>query len=233
MARILAITHPGGGTSGVFAHAAAQSGHALEEWSIAGGGSPPAPLDRYDGLVVLGGGQNVVERDRLTYLDAELGVIADWHAGGRPLLGVCLGAQLLAQATGGSVVRVARAEIGWFDVERLPAGDDDALLGFGERLIRSYQWHSYAVEPPPGAVGLARSDACLQAFRLGHSWGVQFHPEVTAGIVSEWIDDWRADPDAVAQDFDPARARAEAAIELPSWADYGRTLFTRFCGLLR
>ena len=233
MARILAITHPDGGTSGVFAQAAAEAGHALEEWSVAGGGPAPAPLHRYDGLVVLGGGQNVLERDRLTYLDAELGLIADWHAGGRPLLGVCLGAQLLAQATGGSVVRVARPEIGWFDVERLPAGDDDALLGFGERRIRSYQWHSYAVEPPPGSVQLARSDSCLQAFRLGRSWGVQFHPEVTAGIVSAWIDDWRADPAAVAQDFDPAHAHAQAALELPSWARYGHTLFTRFgdgCG---
>jgi GMP synthase (glutamine-hydrolysing) len=233
MARVLVVTHPDGGTSGVFAQAAAAGGHVLEEWSVAGGGSASAPVDDYDALVILGGGQNVAERDRLTYLDDELRLIADWHAGGRPLLGVCLGAQLLSQATGGSVVRVARPEIGWFDVERLPAGDDDPLLGFGGRRIRSYQWHSYAVEPPASAVELARSDACLQAFRVGRSWGVQFHPEVTPGIVSAWTDDWRADPDAVAQDFDPARAHAQAAVELPSWADYGRTLFTRFCGLLR
>jgi GMP synthase (glutamine-hydrolysing) len=232
MARLLVITHPEGGTSGVFAHAATDGGHRLEEWCVADGGAPAADLAAYDGLVVLGGGQNVAERDRLTYLDDELELIARWHAGGRPLLGVCLGAQLLAQATGGAVVRIARPEIGWFDVARLEAGDEDPVLGFGDRLIRSYQWHSYAVRPPAGAVELARSDTCLQAFRLGRSWGVQFHPEVTPEIVEGWIDDWRADPDAVAQGFDPEAARAVAARELPSWATYGRRLFSRFCGLL-
>ena len=165
MARILAITHPDGGTCGVFAQAAAQARHQLEEWSVAGGGPPGAPLETYDGLVVLGGAQNVAEQDRFGFLTSEVGLIADWHAGGRPLLGVCLGAQLLAAATGGAVVRIAAPEIGWFDVDRLPAGDRDPLLGFGGSLIRSYQWHSYAVEPPPGAVALARNDACLQAFR--------------------------------------------------------------------
>ena len=232
MARILVITHPDGGTSGVFAQAAADGGHDLEEWCAADGGAPAADLAVYDGLVVLGGGQNVAERDRLPYLADELELIAGWHAGGRPLLGVCLGAQLLAQATGGAVERVARPEIGWFDVERLPAGDEDPLLGFGDRRIRSYQWHSYAVRVPGGAIELARNDTCVQAFRLGRSWGVQFHPEVTPEIVGGWIDDWRADPDAVAQGFDPELARAAAARELPSWAAYGRRLFTGFCGLL-
>lgn len=232
MARILVVTHPDGGTSGVFAQAAVDAGHALEEWSVAGGGRPASELAAYDALVVLGGGQNVAERDRLPYLSAELGLIADWHARGRPLLGVCLGAQLLAQATGGAVVRMERPEIGWFDVERLPAGAADPLLGPGGPVIRSYQWHSYAVDLPPGAVTLARNAACAQAFRTQNSWGVQFHPEVTAAIVEAWIDDWRADPDAIAQGFDPARARADAARELPSWADYGRGLFTGFCGLL-
>ena len=196
-ARILVITHPDGGTSGVFAQAAAAAGHALDEWSVAGGGRPAAEPEDYDALVVLGGGQNVAERDRLSFLSAELGLIADWHASGRPLLGVCLGAQLLAQATGGAVVRLERPEIGWFDVERLAAGAADPLLGPGGPVIRSYQWHSYAVDLPPGAVALARNRACVQAYRTGNSWGVQFHPEVTAQIVEEWIDDWRADPDAL------------------------------------
>lgn len=232
MARILAITHPDGGTAGVFADAARDTGHDLHEWSVAAGGRPPAELGAYAGLVVLGGGQNVAERDRFPYLAGELELIADWHAGGRPLLGVCLGAQLLAHATGGDVVRVPRPEIGWFDVERLPAGDEDPLLGFGDGVVRAYQWHSYGVAPPPGAVELARSEVCVQAFRVGGSWGVQFHPEVTGAIVDGWIDDWRADDDAVAMGFDPARARAEAARELPVWSDYGRALFGRFCALL-
>lgn len=232
MARILVIAHPGGGTAGVFAEAAATAGHDLEAWSPAGEDAPPRPLAEYAALVVLGGGQNVAEQARFPYLTREAGLIADWHASGRPLLGVCLGAQLLAQATGGAVTRAARPEIGWFEVERLPAGDADPLLGFGAPRVLAYQWHSYAAQLPPGAVELARSPACPQAFRLGDSWGVQFHPEVTPAIVAEWTDDWRADPDAVAQRFDAELALAEAERNLPAWAAYGRELFGRFCGLL-
>ncbi len=231
MASMLVITHPGGGTSGVLEQAAGSAGVTLEEWSPAAGGRPSAALEAFDGLVVLGGGQNVVERDRRPYLNDEIDAIAAWHATGRPLLGVCLGAQLLAAATGGGVARLPVPEVGWFDVERLAAGADDPLLGFGSPPIRSYQWHSWAAEPPADAVVLARSPACLQAFRLGNSWGVQFHPEVTGAIVAEWIDDWRSDGDVVEQGFDPDAAHAQAERELPAWNAYGRELFGRFLAL--
>ena len=231
MAPILVVTHPDGGTSGVFAQAAADGGHRLEEWSPADHPGPPAPLDAYAALVVLGGGQNVVETERYPYLRGEIELIAAWHASGRPLLGVCLGAQLLAAALGGRVVRLGAPEIGWYDAERLPAGADDPVRGAGGPRLRTYQWHSWAVDPPAGAIELARNDACLQAYRVGNSWGVQFHPEVTAAIAEAWTDDWRADPDAVATGFDPVAAKAELARELPAWNAYGRDLFARFCAL--
>ena len=226
--RVLAITHPDGGTAGVFHGAANAARVILEEWSPAGGGAPQRALADYAGLVVLGGGQNVSERARFPYLDDELALIRTWLDSERPLLGVCLGAQLLAEAAGGSVVRCADPEIGWLTVERTAAGNEDPVLGFGAPVRTSYQWHSYAAQPPPRAAVLARSRACVQAFRVEEAWGVQFHPEVTPAIVADWIADWEADADAVAAQFNPAEARAAAARELPSWMAYGSELFARF-----
>jgi GMP synthase (glutamine-hydrolysing) len=229
MTRVLVVTHPGGGTSGVFAQAAAAGGQRLEEWSPAGGGSPAHALEDYDALVVLGGDQNVCERDRLPYLEEELDLIARWLDGGRPLLGVCLGAQLLAHAAGGAVVRAEEPELGWYDVTLTAAGHEDPVLGFGPQPLRAFQWHSYVARPPDGASLLARSDGCLQAFRSGAAWGVQYHPEVTREIVDEWIDETRADGDGP----DPAAAFGDLSATLAPWTAYGRELFARWAAQAR
>ncbi|HEY5142984.1 MAG TPA: type 1 glutamine amidotransferase [Solirubrobacteraceae bacterium] len=227
--RILAITHPGGGTSGVFHDGARAAGRTIEEWTPAERPAPPRALAAYGGLLVLGGEQNVCERDRYPYLTAELELIGDWLAGGRPLLGVCLGAQLIAEAGGGAVVRADERELGWLDVERLPAGDEDALLGFGAPRLTALQWHSYAVEPPPGAVALARSPVCVQAYRRGEAWGVQYHPEVTAQILEDWIAELLEDPGEVSAEQSAQRLRAGVLDgSLERWNAHGRELFSRF-----
>ena len=148
---------------------------------------------------------------------------------GVPALGVCLGAQLLASAAGAEVRRSPSPEIGWFDVELTPEGADDPLLGRLPGRFLAYEWHSYAFALPAGAVELARSAACPQAFRLGETaWGVQFHPEVVPEIVEAWALDYESDPDAIALGFDPAAHIAEAAERLPAWMALGRALFEGF-----
>jgi GMP synthase-like glutamine amidotransferase len=77
-------------------------------------------------------------------------------------------------------------------------------------------------------VPLAQSAACVQAFRLGSSVGVQFHPEVDEPTLGRWITDWRNDPDAVERGFDPEHARGEMAERLPAWSELGRRLFAAF-----
>lgn len=226
MARILAITHPGGGTSGVFAQSAREHGHAIEEWSPALAPDPPRPRSDYAALVVLGGDQNTCERDRYPYLTAELEFMGEWLAGGRPLLGVCLGAQLLAEAAGGDVVRASEPELGWYEVSLTSAGCEDPLVGFGSPCFDAFQWHSYFARPPAGAAELARSAAGLQAFRLGSAWGVQFHPEVTRAIVEGWIEDSRSGGDA-----EPGAAFGDLSGRLEPWMAYGRELFARFAAL--
>jgi GMP synthase-like glutamine amidotransferase len=132
------------------------------------------------------------------------------HAAGVPVLGICFGAQALAAALGGAVSRAAGFEIGWIDVE----GDD----GYGGSW---FTWHEDVFTPPPGATELARGASGVQAFAVGASVGVQFHPEVTPAIVDEWLAGGR---DAVP---DPEPIRRETATRIDSARERAFALFDR------
>jgi len=227
--RILSIRHPGGGHAGVLAARADAAGEQLDEWTPASEDAPPSPVESYDALVVLGGGMNVGEAERRPYLRAEIALLEDALARGRPVLGICLGAQLLAAAAGASVHRARTPEIGWREVELCSAAAADHVVGALPRRFTAYQWHSYAFEIPFGAVELARNEVCPQAYRLGDcAWGVQFHPEVTEEILADWFASYEVDPDAVAMGFDPQVATAEVAGRLSHWNVLGGILFDAF-----
>jgi len=224
--RILSVLHPGGGHSGVLRECAATSGHELVEWTPGAGEDVPGPLADFDALAVFGGAMNVTERDRLPWMTGEIELIRDALATRMPVIGVCLGAQLLAAAAGGEVYRVESPEIGWYDVERLPASAGDPVLGALPERFLAYQWHSYACRLPAGAVELARSPVCSQAYVIGgNAWAVQFHPEVTPDVLDQWFDEFDQDPDAVRMGLDGAAARAELPDRLGPWNEIGRTLF--------
>ena len=227
--RVLGIRHPGGGTSGLLAERCDADGHELVEWMPGAGDPMPAPLDAFDAVVIFGGGMNVRDADRLPWMRAEVELLRDALQTGVPALGICLGAQLLASAAGAEIRRSPSPEIGWFDIARTADGAADPLLGRLNARFLAYEWHSYAFALPAGAVELARSAACSQAFRLGEAaWAVQFHPEVVPEIVEEWALDYRSDPDAIAMGFDPPAHIAEAAERMPAWMDIGRELFEGF-----
>jgi GMP synthase-like glutamine amidotransferase len=224
--RILSVLHPGGGHSGLLRESAAAAGHELVEWTPGGGAPMPGVLTDFDAIAVFGGGMNVTDQERLPWLTGEIELLREALARRMPLLGVCLGAQLIAAAAGGEVHRIDAPEIGWLEVERdADAAADPVAAALPERFT-AYQWHSYGCRLPAGTVELARSPACPQAFVLGdHAWGVQFHPEVTPDILDEWIGDYDSDPDAVRLGFDPAAARAAVAEHLADWTAIGRRLF--------
>src|SRR5687767_6313397 len=227
--RVLGVRHPGGGTCGLLAERCRAEGHELTEWMPGAGEPMPAPLPEFDAVTVFGGGMNVRDAERLPWMRAEVELLRDALERGMPALGICLGAQLMAFAAGAEVRRSPSPEIGWFDVARTDEGAEDPLLGRLPARFLAYEWHSYAFALPAGAVELARSAACSQAFRLGASaWAVQFHPEVVPAIVEEWALDYRSDPDAIAMGFDPPAHIAEAAERLPAWMDIGRELFAGF-----
>ena len=227
--RVLGVRHPGGGTCGLLAERCEAGGHELAEW-IPGAGEPlPAPPAEFDAIAVFGGGMNVRDTDRLPWMRAEVELLRDALQLDVPVLGVCLGAQLLATAAGAEIRRSPSPEIGWFDVARCFEGERDPIFAGLPARFLAYEWHSYAFALPAGSVELARSAACPQAFRLGETaWGVQFHPEVVPEIVREWALDYESDPDAIAMGFDPPAHIAEAAERLPAWMDIGRDLFEAF-----
>lgn len=138
-----------------------------------------------DALIVLGGPMGCMDDDHATWLPAVRSLLRTAVDDGVPTLGICLGAQLLAAATGGYVERGSRGpELGLSSVE---VTDDDDLLTAGPMPV--VQWHFDAITSlPPGAVLLASSDAYeVQAFRLGEvAWGLQFHVEATTEMVREW-----------------------------------------------
>jgi GMP synthase (glutamine-hydrolysing) len=147
------------------------------------------PAGSFDGLIVLGGIVNPDGTDGDAPLDREREVIAEMHARGAPVLGTCLGAQLTAQALGGSAERMPAGEVGWVRTEFDDAASTDALLAGAPRTLEVLEWHNYSFTPPAGAAVLARSAACIQAFRVGAtSWGLQFHVEVTLPVLEEWAE---------------------------------------------
>jgi len=149
-------------------------------------GQPLPPHDEVAGAVVMGGPMNVDEVERFPGLAAEREWLAEAVARGLPLLGICLGAQLLARALGAEV-RSGEPEIGFAPVEVADA--KDPLLGGLARRSEVLHWHSDCFDLPDGAEHLASSErtAC-QAFRAGNAWGVLFHPEADFALVEAWME---------------------------------------------
>jgi GMP synthase-like glutamine amidotransferase len=141
------------------------------------------------------------------------------------VLGVCLGAQLIAKALGARVGPLPSPQIGWFDLEQTPEAAEDPLFADLPRRFASFQWHSYAFELPPHAVPLARDSVCLQAFRAGRrAWGIQFHAEVTKESVDHWFRSSKP-PDAP---VDLGALQRETDEKIAGWNDFGRKLCGAF-----
>ncbi len=217
--RILAVVHGADAPAGSFGDVVAERGHTLDEWRIAVEPAPPAPAEEYGAVMIFGGAMHADQEAEHPWLGDEHAFIEGLLECGTPTLGVCLGAQLVAKAAGARVARIAEPEIGWYEVE--VAADGDPVLGALPGRVLAFQWHLYGFDVPAGAVELARSPACPQAFRLGDAaWGVQFHPEVTAEIVARWIDE---SPEEA-----PAGLLAETEGRIAAWTRVGALLCGAF-----
>lgn len=225
---VLSIVHERDAPSGVFADAAARRGGELLEWIPAE--TAPPRVDGVGAVLVFGGAMNVDQEREHPWLGAEKELLGRLLTRGTPALGVCLGAQLLAEVAGGRATRSAEPEIGWTPVELTPAAADDGLLAQLPERFESFQWHSYEITAPPGAVALARSASCLQAFRLPDApwWGIQFHAEATAETIAAWVADYRSDEGAVRADLDWEAILLDTRRQIARWNELGVGICGRF-----
>lgn len=224
LVHVLAVIHGEKVRAGIFGDALAERGHELEEWSLAWGTPPPRPLDAYGAVLVFGGAMHADQDDHHPWLREENFLLQRLLNLGTPVLGVCLGAQLLAKASHADVRPAARPEIGWYPVELTPESADDPIFSRLPGRLHAFQWHYYTFDVPAGGRELARSPICTQAFRLGERvWGIQFHAEVTRAEIEEWV---------AAEDREVPGSRealiAETNERLARWNEIGRDLCVGF-----
>ena len=225
--QVLSLIHEPGPCSGVFVDSAAERGDTIEEWSLSWGTPPPRPLDEYEAVFAFGGVMNTNEEQFHPWLREENMLMQRFLDQGVPLLGICLGGQLIAKAAHAQVTRAPEPEIGWCDVDVLPEAADDPVLTGLPRRLTALQWHYFRFDLPGGATPLAQSRVGLQAFRLGQiAWGLQFHCEVTREMLHSWIGEV-AGRDEPGDDV-LGSMRDGIDVHIDAWNDIGRDIAARF-----
>ncbi len=189
MPRILVFQHVAAEPLGTLDRLIRRRGHRIRFVNFEREPDAQPTVDRYRGLVVLGGPMNVEDRHVRPHLLTELRAIERMLELGRPVLGICLGAQLLAHVLGAPVRRIERPEIGWYPLHATDAGREDPVLAPLGACSPVFQWHGRHFEIPSSAVHLARTDGCeQQAFRYGDTaYGFQFHLEMDAPLIERWL----------------------------------------------
>ena len=230
MKEVLVFQHDPFEDLGFFADVLEKQGADYRVIRLFHGEMPAEEWEHVRALIILGGPMNVDEEDSFPFLRWEKRIIRAAIEEAVPMLGVCLGAQLIAATLGTAVFHGSVKEIGWSPISITPHGQVDSLLGYLPESATVFQWHGDGFDLPAGAIRLASSaHYSTQAFRVGKTiYGLQFHLEVTPAMISQWCDEDAACGDAreVKEPIDP-RAHAEQSGEL------ARLAFGRWCTLLK
>lgn len=147
-------------------------------------------LENIDFLVILGGPMNVDEFEKYPFLKSEIELITEAVERNIPILGICLGAQLIAKALGAKVYKNKYKEIGWHQIDFQDECLTDPLFKHFDRSETVFQWHGDTFDIPHGAINLARSEESEnQCFRYKDNvYAIQFHTEVDSQVINEWLD---------------------------------------------
>ncbi|HEY7322299.1 MAG TPA: gamma-glutamyl-gamma-aminobutyrate hydrolase family protein [Candidatus Binatia bacterium] len=192
-------------------------------------------LDGYDGLVVLGGPMSVNDTDRLPHLATEMKLIEEVLRRELPVLGICLGAQLIAKTLGASVYQNKEKEIGWHDVSPTDEAEGDPLLGAFRKSEKIFQWHGDTFDIPKSTLHLAFSSLCAnQAFRYGTNvYGLQFHLEVDEPMIYRWLRvvENKKEISTLGGTIDPERIHRETPLHIERLQQLGDCVFTQFIQL--
>jgi GMP synthase (glutamine-hydrolysing) len=180
---------------GTFAEVLAARGFSADYVRLFAGDRVPDHWSKAAALIFLGGPMSVNDEARHTYLADEKAIIRGALQRQMPVLGICLGAQLIAAAAGSRVFPCARPEIGWAPVSLTMDGRQDPLLSPLAQLAAVFHWHGETFDLPRGAVRLAFSALTMnQAFRLGETaYGLQFHLEVDTTMIEAWVNAYPSD----------------------------------------
>jgi GMP synthase-like glutamine amidotransferase len=224
--RVLSITHepPPFGGGGAFEERVTERGDELTVWLSPNGEARHDPTD-FDAVMVFGGAMHPDQDAEHPWLQSEVDFLREALRNNTPLLGVCLGAQLIARATDAWVGPGEVGEVGWHEVGLTQAGVADPVIGgaFPARF-HAFEWHYYTWELPSGAELLAANSAARQAYRLGDRvWAVQFHPEVNRGMLDYWFVHGAAELPVPADVI-----AAETNRRLPEWMAQGNALVEGF-----
>lgn len=176
------------------------------EWEtihLYAGDAIPSDWLKYDLFVIMGGPMNVYEEEVFPYLNPETSLISEAIEIGLPVLGFCLGAQLMAKAHGAKVIKGHEKEIGWYPMTLAKGGISDPLLKSFPTEFPVFQWHEDTFDLPEGAVRLAFSEAYPnQAIRIGSvSYGFQFHFEITKEMIISWLNSASQEDESLVNDF--------------------------------
>jgi GMP synthase (glutamine-hydrolysing) len=224
--RVLVFRHVPFEGLGLLAPALDAHGIAFDYCDLYQSGAMPPDASSYAGLIFMGGPMSV--NDELPFVLEEMQLIECAAAQNMPMLGICLGAQMIARALGGRVYRNAEKEIGWFDIHLTEAGLRDAILGHLAPVETVFHWHGDTFDLPRGAEWLASSQRTrYQAFRVGQSiYGLQFHLEVTPAMIADWgqQNENRGDMEAL-EAFDPWFNQTRCR-------DASRSVFGEWCEML-
>ncbi len=232
----LVLRHTQAEGLGLLANALREMGVHHRYLDLPRGEPPPRDLRGVGGLIVLGGPMAAYDQEKHPFLAVETALVERMLTAGRPILGICLGAQLIAQVLGARVYPGERREVGWKPVTLTDDGVDDPLLVGGDPTLTVFHLHGDTYELPADARNLARSDAYeQQAFRWGDLvYGFQFHLEFTETIVGRLV----AEPesrDYIAQaGVDPQQLLAETPGHVRKLTDTALRVFSSFfgqCGL--
>jgi len=208
---------------------------ALEEAALAwqyvrvfDGATIPADMKGAGGLIVMGGPESVYQLERYPYLRDEMRLIENALQDNKPILGVCLGAQLLAAVLGATVKRSENREIGWYSVRLAEAAHNDRLMRGLPTEFTAAHWHSDIFDLPNGAVALASSEKTpLQAFRFAEkAYGLLFHAEITEERIRRLVSEFAEDLKRVGVDGDSYVAHAPEY--MPALSEIGATIFSRW-----
>lgn len=197
------LTHHG--QVGVALH---EAGLLVDIWRPWADGRLPEARNVYAGLVVLGGEQSARDDHTHPYLPALAAVMRDWGTAGVPVLGICLGSQVLARGHGAENRLGVAPEFGWCDVRLTEEGMADPVLSAAPEAFRTFQWHSDTFTLPEGAVRLATGGLVEnQAYRVGpRAYGTQFHFEASRAVVRHWIEAFPEEVEAMSPGWSSAHS---------------------------